>query len=339
MKENMKEKWTVYIARKLPEPLEKMLKNHCQVKANPLDSLEDRDVFLKRVQGVDALVTDSRVVVNEEVFNAAGSGLKVISNYAVGYNNIDVSSATRRGILVTNTPGVVTNATADIAWALLFSAARRVGEGDKLIRTGVPWGWTPNFMQGRDIVGKTLGIVGAGRIGMAVAKRSKGFDMKILYADSRANESLEKEMNARRVDFKTLLKEADFVSLHIPLTPKTRHMMGAKQFSMMKSTAILVNTSRGQVIDEQALADALGTGEIGGAGLDVFENEPLITPGLMGLDNLVMTPHVGTATLDTRRAMSQMAARNLLDIIEGKSPLGLVNPEVLNATLKSKSFS
>ncbi len=338
MKENMKEKWKIYIARKLPEPLEEMLKNSCRLKTNPSDSLEERNVFLERAQGVDALITDSRVVVNEELFNAAGPGLKVVSNYAVGYNNIDVTAATKRNILVTNTPGVVSNATADIAWALLFSSARRVGEGDRLIRTEVPWGWTPSFLQGRDIVGKTLGIVGAGRIGMTMAKRSRGFDMKIIYTDSSANEAIEKEMGARRVDFETLLREADFVSLHTPLTPETHHLMGAEQFSIMKSTAILINTSRGQVIDEHALADALSTGKIWGAGLDVFEKEPFVTPELMKLDNLVMTPHIGTATTDTRRTMAQMAAQNLLDIMAGRSPLGLVNPEVLPAVLKSRSF-
>lgn len=325
----MDEKWKVYISRKLPEPLETMLSNYCEVNSNPSDVLEDRQLYLEKVKGADALVTDSRVPVNEEVFEAAGPQLKIVSNYAVGYNNIDVKAATRRGIVVTNTPGVVNDATADIAWALLLSVARRVVESDRMIRTKEPWSWTPSFMQGCDIVGKTLGIIGAGRVGMTMAKRSTGFEMNIIYYDNSTNEKLEKEMGARRVDLETLLKEADFISIHTPLTPETHHMMGAKQFEMMKSSAILINTSRGQVVDENALVMALRTKQIWGAGLDVYEKEPFVTPELTELDNVVMTPHIGTASADARRNMAEMAAQNLLDFMFGKVPFGLVNPEVL----------
>lgn len=325
----MVEKMKVYVARKLPKPLEDMLIPFFEVESNPSDVLEDRETFLQKVKGAVALVTDSRVVVNEETFAAAGPQLKVVSNYAVGFNNIDVAAASKRGIAVTNTPGVVNNATADIAWALLFAIARRVAEGDRLIRTKEPWGWTPSFFQGRDIVGKTLGIVGAGRVGMTLAKRASGFEMKIIYSDSRTNETLEKEMGAQKVDFETLLQEADFVSIHTPLTPETHHMMGTEQFAKMKATAILINTSRGPVVDELALVEALRTGQIWGAGLDVYEKEPFVTPQLLELDNVVMTPHIGTATPDTRRGMAELAAQNVLDIFAGKSPLGLVNPEVM----------
>ncbi|HWQ74109.1 MAG TPA: D-glycerate dehydrogenase [Syntrophomonas sp.] len=327
----MAEKMKLYVARKLPKPLEDMLVPFFAVESNPSEVLEDKETFLQKVKGAVALVTDSRVIVNEEVFDAAGPQLKVVSNYAVGFNNIDIAAASKRGIAVTNTPGVVNNATADIAWALLFAVARRVAEGDRLIRTKEPWGWTPSFFQGRDIVGKTLGIVGAGRVGTTLAKRASGFEMKIIYSDSRSNEALEKEMGARKVDFETLLQESDFVSIHTPLTPETRHMVGAEQFAMMKATAILINTSRGPVVDEMALAEALRTGQIWGAGLDVFEKEPFVTPQLLELDHVVMTPHIGTATPDTRRDMAEMAAQNVLDIFSGKSPLGLVNSEVMSA--------
>ncbi|HMM22571.1 MAG TPA: D-glycerate dehydrogenase [Selenomonadales bacterium] len=325
----MSKKWNVYVARKLPEPLEEMLREYCEVEINPRDVLEDRKVYLQKIKGKDGLITDSRVAVTEEVYEAAGPQLKIVSNYAVGFNNIDVAGATKRGIVVTNTPGVVNNATADIAWALMFAAARRISEADRLIRTKEPWGWTPSFLQGRDIVGKTLGIIGAGRIGTTMAKRARGFDMNILYSDRSRNETLEQQMGARQVDVETLLREADYVSLHTPLTAETRHMISAKQFEIMKPTAILINTSRGEIIDEKALVEALRTGQIWGAGLDVFEKEPCVTPELFELDNIVMTPHIGTATIGTRRAMAETASQNVIDIMLGKPSAKVVNPEVL----------
>ena len=325
----MTEKMKLYVARKLPEPLEEMLAPFFVVEANTSEVLEDRQTFIEKVKGVAALVTDSRVAVNVEVFKSAGPQLKVVSNYAVGFNNIDVEAATKRGIAVTNTPVVVNTATADIAWALMFAVARRVAEGDRLIRTRKPWGWTPTFFLGRDFTRKTLGIVGAGRVGTTMAKRAGCFDMNIIYYDARTNEQLEKEMGAKRVDFETLLKEADFISLHTPLTAESHHLMGAKQFEIMKPTTILINTSRGPVVDEQALVEALRARSIWGAGLDVFENEPYVNPELFELDNVVMTPHIGTATPDTRRGMAEMAAQNVLDIMAGKVPQGIVNAEVL----------
>lgn len=325
----MNKKAKVYISRKLPELLEQMLEPFFIVKSNPSEELESREEFLKNIEGITALVTDSRVKVDEEVMNAAGLQLKAISNYAAGFNNIDVEVATKKGIAVTNTPGAVNNATADIAWALMFGIARRVAEGDRLVRTGEPWGWTPSFFLGRDFTGKTLGVIGAGRIGMTVAKRACGFDMEIIYVDGSINEQMEKELGARRVDLETLLKESDYISIHTPLTPKTRHLISEKEFALMKPTSILINTSRGPVVDEQALVEALKTRTIWGAGLDVFENEPHVNPELFKLDNVVMTPHIGTATSDARRDMAIMAAQNILDIMEGKTPVGIVNREVL----------
>lgn len=326
----LKEKAKLYIARKLPEPIEQMLASLFVIRTNPSEVLESKEVFLRNIEGITALVTDSRVKVDEEVMNAAGPQLKVISNYAAGFNNIDVEVATKKGIVVTNTPGVVNNATADIAWALMFGIARRVAEGDRLIRTGEPWGWSPSFFLGRDFAGKTLGVIGAGRVGMTMAKRACGFDMEVVYVDGRTNEQMEKELGARRVDLETLLKEADYISIHTPLTPETRHLISDKEFAMMKPTSILINTSRGPVVDEQALVEALKTRTIWGAGLDVFENEPYADPELFKLDNVVMTPHIGTATPDTRRDMAIMAAQNILDTLEGKIPVGIVNLEVLN---------
>lgn len=326
----MKEKDKLYIARKLPEPLEQMLAPYFVVKSNASEVLESREDFLRNIEGVSALITDSRIKVDEETMNAAGPQLKVISNYAAGFNNIDVEAATKKGIAVTNTPMVVNNATADIAWALIFGIARRIAEGDRLIRTGRPWEWTPSFFLGRDLVGKTLGIIGAGQIGRTMAKRASGFDMKIIYSDSRANEQMEKELGARQVDFEYLLKEADYISIHTPLTPETHHLISEKEFAMMKPTSILINTSRGPVVDNQALVEALKMHSIWGAGLDVFENEPHLNPELFELENVVMTPHIGTATSDTRRDMSIMAAQNVLDIMQGKTPFGIVNREVLS---------
>lgn len=326
----MTEKARIYIARKLPEPIEQMLQPLFDVKSNPNEILESKEDLLKNVEGVTVLVTDSRVKVDEAVMDAAGPQLKVISNYAAGFNNIDVAAASKRGIAVTNTPIAVNKATADIAWALMFGIARRVAEGDRLIRTGEPWGWTPSFFLGRDFTGKTLGIIGAGQVGKTMAKRACGFDMNIIYADSRANEQMEKDLGAKQVDLETLLKESDFISIHTPLTPETRHLISKKELALMKPTSILVNTSRGPVVDEQALAEALKNRVIWGAGLDVFENEPHVNPELFKLDNVVMTPHIGTATPDARRAMAVMAAQNVLDIMEGKIPVGIVNHEVLS---------
>lgn len=276
--------------------------------------------------GILALLTDK---MDGELMDAAGSRLKVISNHAVGYDNIDVPAATRRNILITNTPGVLTQTTAEMAWALLFDAARRVAESDRYTRAGKFKFWDPMLFHGHDISGKTLGIVGAGRIGAAFARMSSGFKMKILYFSRSANPALEKELGAKKTDLETLLKESDFVSIHVPLTPQTRHLIGAGELKKMKRSAILINTARGPIIDEKALVAALRKKQIAGAALDVYEKEPELAPGLARLDNAVLTPHTASATVETRNKMAMLAAENLSLVLEGKRPKHCVNPEVL----------
>jgi glyoxylate reductase len=266
--------------------------------------------------------------IDAEVFNAAPR-LKVVANMAVGFNNIDVAEATRRGIPATNTPGVLTDTTADFAWALLMTAARRVSEGERFLRAGKFHGWGPLMMVGHDVHGKTLGIVGFGRIGRAVAKRASGFDMRVLYYDQfPADPQTERELNARAVSLDELLESADFVSLHTDYNPSTHHMISKEQFAMMKPSAYLINTARGPIVDEGALVEALRGGQIAGAGLDVFEREPEVHPGLLELENAVIVPHIASASLETRNAMGLMAADNVLAALRGERPPNVVNPEV-----------
>jgi glyoxylate reductase len=257
-------------------------------------------------------------------------GLRIVSNVAVGFDNIDVPAATRHGVLATHTPGVLTDTTADFSFALMMSAARRVSEGDRFIRGGRFQGWAMDMLLGQDVWGATLGLVGVGRIGGAVARRAKGFAMRILYTDAvPLTPDLEVELGATRVDLPGLLREADFVSLHVPLTAETRHLIGAAELAQMKPTAVLVNTSRGPVVDEAALADALRDRRIFAAGLDVFEREPEVHPGLVGLDNAVLAPHIASGSVRTRSEMSVLAVRNLLAGLRGERPPNLLNPEVL----------
>ncbi len=272
------------------------------------------------------LLTDT---IDGEVLEAAGTGCKIFANYAVGYDNVEVDAATKRGVMITNTPGVLTDTTADLAWALIFAVARRIVEGDQFFRTGQWRGWGPLQFLGHDIHGATLGIVGAGRIGTAVGLRSVGFSMKVLYADEVDNTQLEQETGARRVPFDELLRRSDFVSLHVPLNAQTRHLIGERELGLMKPTAYLINTSRGPVIDEAALVEALRAKAIAGAGLDVYEGEPASAPGLTDLPNVVCIPHLGSATEATRSKMATMAATNLVAGLRGERPPNLVNPQVL----------
>jgi glyoxylate reductase len=249
---------------------------------------------------------------------------------AVGYDNIDLPAATRHGVMATNTPGVLTDTTADFAFALMMAAARRVAEGDRFLRAGRFHGWAIDMLLGQDVWGATLGLVGVGRIGGAVARRARGFGMRLLYTDAVSlPEDVERELGAARVDLATLLREADFVSLHVPLTPETRHLIGAPELARMKPTAVLVNTSRGPVVDEAALAGALRDGAIFAAGLDVFEREPEVHPGLLELDNVVLAPHIASGSVRTRSEMSAMAVRSLVAGLRGERPPNLLNPEVL----------
>jgi len=322
--------FNVYVTSKLPDPGIPIVKRACtKVEVYPKDRIHPRRLLLKKVKGRDGVLCLLTDKIDAELMDAAGPQCKVFANYAVGYNNIDVEEATKRGIIITNTPGVLTDATADMAWALLFCVARRCVESDRFLRAGKFHGWRPSMFLGGDITGRTLGIIGAGRIGTAVALRSKGFRMKVLYCDPRPNKTLEKEVGARRVSLKKLLQESDFISIHTILDEKTRHLIGARELRMMKKTAYLINTSRGPVIDEAALVRALKNKVIAGAGLDVYEDEPKTKPGLKSCWNAVLAPHTGSATIATRSKMAEMAATNLVAALKGERPPNIVNPEVL----------
>jgi len=321
-------KCKVYVTRMLPGPALDILKASCDVEVNPRDEGLTYEELLEKVKGKDGIITLLTDKIDAEVIKAGSQGdhpLRVIANYAVGYDNVDVACATEHSIFVSNTPGVLTNTTADIAWALMLSIARRIPEAERYARAGKFIGWSPTLLLGGDIFGKTLGIVGVGRIGAAVAMRSKGFNMRVLYNDVRHNNEIENEVKAEKVDMDTLLKESDFISIHVPLMPETRHLIGKRSFEMMKPTAYLINTSRGPVIDEPALAEALKNNVIAGAALDVFEEEPKIYPGLLELENVVVVPHIASASVETRSKMAIMAAENVLAVLSGKTPPNAVN--------------
>lgn len=320
----------VYVTREIPERGLKKIIERFDVEVWPEYDPPPKQVIIERARDADALVTLLTDKIDAEVFNAAQK-LKIVAQMAVGYDNIDVEEATRRGIYVTNTPGVLTETTADLAWALLMAIARRIVEADKYVREG-KWkvAWHPMMLLGRDVYGATLGIIGAGRIGSAVARRAKGFDMRILYYDIVRRPELEKELGAEYVDLDTLLKESDFITIHVPLTKETYHMIDAEKLKLVKKTAYIINTSRGPVIDEEALYKALKEGKIAGAALDVFEKEPISMDNpLLRLDNVVLTPHIGSASYETRSKMADMVAENLIAFFEGRVPPNLVNPEVM----------
>lgn len=283
--------------------------------------------LIENLRGFDGLICLLNDRIDSEVIRSSPA-LKVISNLGVGYNNIDVESATKHGIVVTNTPDVLTETTADLAFALMISVARRITEADRSVREGHFEEWSLiQRHSGTDLYGKTLGIIGMGRIGLAVARRGhKGFDMDILYFSNHHNRQAEEELGARLVSFDELLSKSDFISIHVPLNDSTRHLLGEKEFASMKKDAFLVNTSRGPVIDEDALARALLSGQIKGAALDVYENEPYINPTLIKIEqNLVLTPHIGSATIATRTNMARMAVTNMITALQGKRPPNAVN--------------
>jgi len=318
----------VFVTRKIPEPGLDLLRTFADVEVSPHDRVLTKEEIIAGVKGKDGLLCLLTDTIDRDVIYAEPN-LQMIASYAVGYDNINVAAATERGIPVSNTPGVLTDTTADMAWALLFSVARRIVEGDSFTRAGKFHGWAPLLMLGRDISNKTLGIVGTGRIGTSVAVKSKGFNMKILYTDDeRRNEQLEKELGAKKVQLPELLKTADYVSLHVPLTRSTHHLIGEQELRMMKNTAILINTSRGPVVDEKALIKALKEHWIFGAGLDVYEHEPEISKELRQLDNVVLQPHIASGTIETRTKMAVMAAENMIAGLKGKIPPNCVNPEV-----------
>jgi glyoxylate reductase len=311
----------VLITRRVPPPLAEMLQAAgLTVDLCDQDDPPSRETLLKRVPGAAGLVTMLSERVDAELLRASGPALRVVANFAVGFDNIDLAACKAAGVRVTNTPGVLTDATADLAWALILSAARRVVEGDKLVRSGQWTGWAPLQLLGLQLTGATLGIVGAGRIGTAVGLRSLGFRMRVLYADDRDNTELNRQVGAERVPLDQLLPAADVVSLHVPLTPQTRHLINTARLATMKPTAILINTSRGPVVDEAALVEALRSRRIAAAGLDVYEHEPRLTPGLADLPNVVLLPHLGSAATATRQKMSQMVAENVIAVLSGREP-------------------
>jgi len=322
---------SVYVTRVIPQPGIDLLREHVDVEVNESDEPLSAEKLRLRAGSHDALVTVLTDKIDSAVLQSGEGSLKIVANVAVGYDNIDVPAATAAGIMVSNTPGVLTETTADFAWALLMSVARRIPEAQSFLRTGKFQGWGIMMMLGEDIHGKTLGIAGFGRIGQAVAQRATGFGMKILYYDPVVQaEDAARRLGARSVDLNTLLRESDFISVHTPLTPETRHMIGKEQFDLMKDSAYLINTSRGPVIDETALASALKANRIRGAALDVFENEPQVHPELLHFDNAVVTPHIASASVATRSRMATMAAENVIAALDGQRPPTLINEELSN---------
>lgn len=320
-----REKQRVFITRRIPEAAVKLLQKHFRVKMNTAARNLRHGELKNAIRETDALLCLLTDKIDRSLLSVA-SNLRIVANMAVGYDNIDLKAATERGIMATNTPGVLTETTADLAWALILGIARRVVESDRYTRKGNFSGWEPMLLLGNDVHEKTLGIIGLGRIGQAVARRAGGFKMKVLYYDeNKAAATVEKKLKARRVSLKTLLKEADFVTLHVPLTDTTRHLIGASQLQMMKRTAYLINTSRGPVVYEKDLVCALKKKVISGAALDVYEGEPRIEAGLKRLPNVILLPHIGSASVETRTKMALMAADNIIKALSGKRPPNLLN--------------
>ena len=312
----------LFLTRLLPEPAIKLLEDNFTLKINPYNRSLTKQEIMENIKDADALICLLTDIIDKEIIDAAPK-LKVISNYAVGYNNIDVEYAIKCGIVVCNTPGDLTETTADLTWALIMATCRRITESERFIRSGKFKGWEPMLMLGQDVNNKTLGILGMGRIGQAVAKRAVGFNMQIIYHnDIPLNQNLPYE--ATEVDFNTLLKEADILTLHIPLTENTYHLIGKNELEIMKDSAVLINTSRGPIIDEQELIRALSTKKIFAAGLDVYEQEPYIPPELLALDNVVLLPHIGSASIETRTKMALLAVENAISVIEGRKPPAMV---------------
>jgi glyoxylate reductase len=320
----------VLVTRGVPEPVRARLAGGCRLEVWEGEGVMPRAELLDRVAGKAGLLAMLTDRVDAELLDRAGPGLLVVANFAVGYDNLDLDACTARGVLATNTPDVVTEATADMTWALLLAAARRVAEGDRFLRARRPWVWGPEFFLGFEVHGRTLGVIGLGRIGRAVARRAAGFAMPVVYtAGHRLPPEEEAALGVAWRELDELLAEADFVTVHTGLSPATRHLIGAERLARMKPTAVLVNTARGPIVDEAALVAALRAGELGAAGLDVFEREPELHPGLLELDNVTVAPHLGTATLATRVAMGMAAAGNLLAAVEGRRPPNLLDPDAL----------
>ncbi len=319
----------IYITRRIPESgINKLKEKGYDIAISEEDRVLSKEEIIQNAKGADALFCLLTDTIDAEVMDGIGKQLKIIANYAVGYNNIDVKSAQERGIAVTNTPGVLTETVAEHTFSLMLSIAHRIAEADRFTRAGKFKGWAPMLLLGNDLSKKTLGIIGLGRIGSRVAHHAvKGFDMNVIYHDINRNEDFEKEYTAEYVaHLDDLLQRADFISIHVPLIPETKHLINAERLKLMKKSAYLINTSRGPIVDEKALVEALQTKEIKGAALDVFENEPGLTPGLAELDNAVITPHTASATEETRGKMAELAAENIIAACEGNEPPNSVRP-------------
>lgn len=315
----------VFVARPIPEVGVEMLKEKHEVVVNSENKVLSKEQLKEAVRGVDAILSLLTDKIDGEILESAGTQLKIVANYAVGYDNIDIEAAKKKNIMVSNTPGVLTEAVAEHALALIFSAAKSIVEADKYTRSGKYTQWEPKGFLGPQLTGKKLAVIGLGRIGSMVAEVAHlGLKMNILYHDVKRNEEFESKVDAKFGELDEVLKEADVVSIHVPLLPETKHLINKEKLTLMKKSAILINTSRGPVVDEKALIEALSSKQIWAAGLDVFENEPELSPGLVELPNVVITPHTASATIEARDAMSKIAAENILAALDGQTPLNLV---------------
>lgn len=314
----------IFITRRIDNAAVEFLRRNFEVDINLEERQLSKNELIERAKECSGLLCLLSDEIDNEVMDKCNK-LEIIANLAVGYNNIDVLGAKQRNIIVTNTPDVLTDATAELAWALLFAAARRVNEAEKYLREGNFKMWSPTLFLGQDIKGKTLGVIGAGRIGKAFVKKSRGFDMKVLYHNRKRDLNFEEETGAVYVELDELLKEADFVSIHVPLNSDTYHLIGKRELSLMKDSAVLINTSRGPVINEKELALALKEGKIWSAGLDVFEREPEIEEELLKMSNVVLLPHIGSGTIDTRRNMAMLAVKNIDEVLNGRKAVTEVN--------------
>lgn len=325
-------KASVFVSRQIPKAGLDLLRKHCDVNVWPHDRAPTTKELIANCRDKDALVCLLTEKIDAAVL-AAAPRLRIVANVAVGFDNLDVAAGTAAGVIMTNTPGVLDETTADLAFALLMATARRIAEGDRLVRSGTWMGWDIMQLLGHDVHHAKLGIVGFGRIGRGMARRARGFAMEVSYHDAqRVPAGVEQELSAKFVPFEQLLRESDFISVHVPLMPETHHLIDARALRMMKPTAILINTSRGPVIDEAALVAALRDGAIAGAGLDVYEHEPKLTSGLAALPNVVLLPHIGSASIATRGKMAEIAAQNVIAFFEGRTPPTALNPQVLSKT-------
>lgn len=319
----------IYITSEIPEKGLEILKKEFEIKTNNLGKSLSKNELIAEAKEADAILPLLSDEIDAQVMDQL-ENLKVIANYAVGYNNIDVQAATKRNIIVTNTPDVLTETTADLTWGLLLAAARRIVETDKILRNGNFEGWAPKVLLGKEVNHKTLGIIGLGRIGKSVAKRAQGFNMKVLYNKrNQLDEKTEEKLDVEYRDFENILKEADYISINTPLNESTYHLFGAKEFSLMKNDGILINTGRGPIINEKELVKALENEEIGGAGLDVYENEPEVEEGLLKFENVVLTPHIGSATYQARNKMAELAAKGAIAGYKRENIPNIVNKELL----------